>query len=134
MPVYTVGTNEHNRRSPVVTISRYAPDAHYASLSIQQSQIDVIAILLFSKTRLGSVQFWSAGSYIRTDYIIIHTHTHTKVFEYLLLKCETIKIYVLDLKDNSCKIQDMKIISVKISSESDNIYKNHEIFTANIYI
>lgn len=41
---------------------------------------------------------------------------------------------MLDLKDNSCKIQDMKIISVKISSESDNIYKNHEIFTANIYI
>lgn len=54
--------------------------------------------------------------------------------EYLLLKCETIKIYVLDLKDNSCKIQDMKIISIKISSESDNIYKNYETFTANIYI
>lgn len=106
MPVYG-WTIQDNRHSPVVTISRYVPDAHYASLSIQQSRIDVIAILLFSKTRLGSVccsvQFWSTGFYIFTD----NSHTH-KSIRTPLLKYKTIKIYMLDLKDNSCKIYKIR--------------------------
>lgn len=48
-------------------------------------------------TRSAAVQFWSTGFYI-------HRYTYTHSIRILLLKYKTIKIYMLDLKDNSCKI------------------------------